>query len=50
MRAVYYLAAHSWIQKSHIVCTKNVGEVVVNSNNDNDDDNCYYNNYSILVY
>jgi len=29
MWAVYYLAAHTWKQKSCIVCTKNVGEVVL---------------------
>jgi hypothetical protein len=51
MRALYYLAAHTWKQKSHVVCTKSVGEVAVYSNNnDDDDDNCYYNYYSILVY
>jgi len=47
MWAVYYLAAHTWKQKSCIVCTKNVGEVVVNSD---DDDDCYYNYYSGLIY
>ena len=45
MRALYYLAAHTWKQKSHIVCTKNVGEVVSDDNNNNNN-----NNNSILVY
>jgi len=51
MRAACYLAAHTCKQKSHILCTKNVGDVVVNSNNNNNNNNnCYFNYYSVLVH